>query len=135
MATHGRTEFVTLTSPPRFRLVFYAEPDGRLPVRDWLRVELTPDERRTVGAAMFRILQTLGVDVCRTAFGRQLGQGLFEFRLREDKLLVRIFCHAHGDRLILLLAGYHKGRDPSAKRQEREIALARARLRDWRSRT
>ena len=37
-------------------------------------------------------------------------------------------------RLILLLGGYDKGRDPSPRRQEREIALARSRLTDWRAR-
>jgi hypothetical protein len=42
-----------------------------------------------------------------------------------------VFCHAYGDRVILLLGGYDKGRDPSSRRQEREIALARSRLTDW----
>jgi len=42
-----------------------------------------------------------------------------------------VFCHAHGDRLILLLAAYDKGENPSPRRQNTEIALARARLRDW----
>ena len=41
------------------------------------------------------------------------------------------FCHAHGKRVILLLGGYDKGRDPSPRRQKREIASARARLADW----
>ncbi|MGH7765561.1 MAG: type II toxin-antitoxin system RelE/ParE family toxin [Candidatus Dormibacteraceae bacterium] len=66
--------------------------------------------------------------------GRQLGGGLFEFRLRDRPLLARVFCHAYGDRVVLLLAGYDKGRDPSSRRQEREIALARSRLSDWHSR-
>jgi hypothetical protein len=46
-----------------------------------------------------------------------------------------VFCHAHGDRLILLLGGYDKGADPSARRQQREIATARARLADYQRRT
>lgn len=74
------------------------------------------------------------MDVCGTSFGRQLGAGLFEFRLREEGLLVRILCHAYGDRLILLLGAYDKGRDPSERRQNREISEARARLREWQSR-
>lgn len=116
---------------PRYRLEFYADPAGAQPVREWLRKELSSEQRRTVGAAMLNILQEQGIEVCGSAFGRQLGGGLFEFRLREAGLLVRIFCHAHGDRLILLLGGYDKGRDPSERRQNREIALARARLREW----
>ena len=47
---------------------------------------------------------------------------------------MRVFCHAHGDRLILLLGGYDKGADPSRTRQQREIAEARRRLADYRRR-
>jgi putative component of toxin-antitoxin plasmid stabilization module len=83
---------------------------------------------------MWAILQQQGIGVCGSAFGRQLGGGIFEFRLREPPLLARIFCHAHGNRVILLLGAYDKGRDPSARRQNREIALARARLAEWRAR-
>ena len=72
--------------------------------------------------------------VCGTAFGRQLGWGLFEFRLREGNLLLRAFCHAYGDRVILLLAVYDKSEDPSAKRQQKEMELARRRLKDWQQR-
>jgi phage-related protein len=116
---------------PRFRLEFYEDPAGAQPVREWLRKELSSEQRRTVGAAMLNILQEQGIEVCGSAFGRQLGGGLFEFRLRETGLRVRIFCHAYGDRLILLLAGYDKGMDPSERRQNREIAQARARLAEW----
>lgn len=83
---------------------------------------------------MWAILQQQGIGVCGTAFGRQLGGGLFEFRLREPPLLARIFCHAHGSRVILLLGAYDKGRDPSARRQNREIAVARSRLAEWKAR-
>ena len=103
-------------------------------MRRWLMSDLSAEERRTVGAAMREILQQQGIGVCGSGFGRQLGGGVFEFRLRESPLIARVFCHAHGDRLILLLGGYDKGRDPSSRRQEREIALARARLSDWRAR-
>lgn len=119
------------TEGPPHRLEFYEDPDGNQPVRHWLRYEISPEDRRTIGAAMRQILQQQGIGVCGTSFGRQLGSGLFEFRLREDQLVARIFCHAYGDRLILLLAGYNKGRDPSERRQQSEIALARARLREW----
>ena len=72
--------------------------------------------------------------VCGTAFGRQRGGGLFEFRLRERNLLLRAFCHAYGDKVILVLAGYDKSEDPSPKRQQKEIELARRRLTDWQQR-
>lgn len=114
-----------------FLLEFYEDMNGNQPVREWLLRDLSSKDRRTVGTAMRAILQQQGVDVCGSNFGRQLGQGLFEFRLREGPLLARVFCHAHGRRVILLLGAYDKGRDPSPRRQEREIASARARLADW----
>lgn len=138
---------------PQFQIEFYEDERGDSPVLRWLREELTPTQRRAIGVAMAEILQAEGIDVCRTAYGKQLGHGLFEFRLRHDaeevlrsvgkaarpesgseRILLRVFCHAHGDRIVLLLGGYDKGADPSAKRQQREIAEARRRLRSFRSR-
>lgn len=136
-----------------FTLEFYADAAGDQPVLRWLREDLTTTQRRAIGVAMAEILQEEGIGVCRGAYGKQLGNGLFEFRLRHDaaailrslgkpardvqqreRILLRVFCHAHGDRLILLLGGYDKGADTSAKRQQREIAEARRRLADYRSR-
>lgn len=126
-----------MQQPPAYQLEFYVSADGSVPVRDWIRGELTPVQRRHLGAAMWSTLQRLGLAVCGTEFGKALGGGLFEFRLRlsaPDSALLRIFCHAHGDKLILLLSAYDKGRDPKARRQQREIALARQRLADYRTR-
>jgi hypothetical protein len=136
----------------RYELEFYEDEHGDAPVLRWLREELSPRKRRALGTAMNNVLQVLGVGVCATEFGRSLGKGLFEFRLRgaelaavapgtsagdpaEAKLLLRVFCHAHGDKLILLLGGYDKGEDPAPKRQDKEIAIARKRLTDWRQRS
>ena len=102
---------------------------------------------------MQHTLQVVGVGVCATQFGRQLEDGLCEFRLRynltelfqrfegrdlagesgrSEEVLLRVFFHAHGDRLVLLLHGYDKGADPSTRRQQREIVEARGRLRAFR---
>jgi hypothetical protein len=91
---------------------------------------------------MDRNLQRLGVGVCGTEFGRQLGGGLFEFRLRteslgegaEKKPVLRVFCHAYGRKVVLLVGGYDKGEDPSPRRQQAEIGVARWRLADWTAR-
>ena len=99
--------------PSPFRLEFYEDQNGVQPVRRWLMSDLSAEERRTVGAAMREILQQQGIGVCGSGFGRQLGGGIFEFRLRESLLIARVFCHAHGDRLILLLGGYDKGPAPT----------------------
>jgi putative component of toxin-antitoxin plasmid stabilization module len=85
-----------------------------------------------LGTALREILQQQGISVCGSPFGKQLGGGLFEFRLREDDVLLRVFCHAHGSQIVLLLGGYDKGKDPGSRRQQREIAEARKRLAAWR---
>ena len=54
--------------------------------------------------------------------------------LEPAKILLRVFCHAHGDRIILLLAGYDKGERPNARYQQAQIGLARSRLKAWISR-
>ena len=87
---------------PRFTLEFYKDATGRKPVLEWLRSKVSVSTRRVLGTALREILQEQGMGVCGTAFGRQLGGGLFEFRLRESNLLVRAFCHAYGDKVILL---------------------------------
>jgi putative component of toxin-antitoxin plasmid stabilization module len=74
--------------------------------------------------------------------GKALGDGLFEFRLREEirdqgvteKILLRVFFHAYGSKIILLLGGYDKGEHPSPRRQQREIEAARRYLRDFKER-
>ena len=38
--------------------------------------------------------------------------------------IFRIFCHAYGKRVVLLLGGYDKGAAPGGRRQQREIETA-----------
>ncbi len=144
-----------MTEPPKpFELEFYQDPDtGRFPVHEWIKTELTGYQRRALGTAMSEILQMVGKDVCKSEYGKNLGGGLYEFRLRQDsdeivakfttrppdgerdesKILLRVFFHPHGNHVLLLLAGYDKGRDPGDKREDKEIRLARKRLTHYRS--
>ncbi len=131
---------------------FLADDEGRQPARRFLEDLDTPKKMAMI-AAIECFLEPLGLDVCRTEYGRQLGGGLFEFRVRHDEptlrrkagqrvdddggsveLLLRLFCHAYGDRIVLLLGGYDKGEDPSPRRQSREIELARRHLRSFKLR-
>jgi hypothetical protein len=143
---------VPSVTTPLYTLEFYEDEHGREPVLDWLR-GLTPSKRRAIGVAMFEILQHEGPHVVGTNFGKGLGGGIFEFRLDQDaaqvlsrkgkrarpengeiaKILLRVFCHAHGDRIVLLLGGYDKGERPSARHQQAQIELAKARLRTWKA--
>ena len=87
--------------------------------------------------------------MCDTEFGKSLGRGLYEFRLRHTRdelqaktqphlgaaegsdptrVLLRVFFAVYGDKIVLLLGGYDKGKDPSKRRQNTEIAEARKRL-------
>jgi phage-related protein len=136
-----------------YTLQFYEDEQGHEPVLDWLR-RLAPRKRRAIGVAMFEILQHEGPHVVGTNFGKALGGGVFEFRLDQDaaqvlsrkgksakseavdaaRILLRVFCHAHGDRIVLLLGGYDKGERPGARHQQAQIELAKARLRDWKAR-
>ena len=52
----------------------------------------------------------------------------------REKVLLRVFVHFYGDKIVLLLGGYDKGRDPKEKRQQREIAQARKPLTQFRER-
>jgi hypothetical protein len=46
-------------------------------------------------------------------------------------VLLRLFVTFHGDRVVLLFQGYDKGKDPSGRRQTKEIKTARKHLRAW----
>ncbi len=130
-----------------YELEFYEDSNGYSPIREWL-LSLDVRKQQVIGLAMNRELQFFGAGVCGTEFGKQLGRGLFEFRVRLEKgavtyggrklkkappqpILLRVFCHAHGDKVVLLLAGYDKGKDPSPKRQDLEIKQARQLLGAW----
>jgi len=140
----------------RYRIEFYEDESGDRPVHRWLTRELSVRQRRALGVAMFEYLQLYGAGVCSTEFGKALGDGLYEFRLRHDlpelvrrsgseyrpaldegppqRMLLRIFFAVYGDRVVLLLGGYDKAKSPGTKRQQTEIEAARARLREWKQR-
>lgn len=133
-----------------WKIEFYEDADGRQPAREFLD-KLDVAKRSSMIAALEVVLAERGLDVCASEFGKPLGEGLFEFRVRHDEnvlrnrkapasegpkpgqpeVLLRMFCHAHGARIILLLGGYDKGEDPSKRRQTKEIERAKKRLRSF----
>lgn len=105
-------------------------------------------EQAVLFAAVEHVLKPMGTDVCSTEWGKNLGQGLYEFRIRKSlnaileefarveedyvhpagsgrQVLLRAFFVVSGRQIILLLSAYDKRKDPSPKRQRREIARAR----------
>lgn len=109
-------------------------------------VKLAGYEQAVLVAAIEHVLKVHGIDICQGEWGKPLGDGLYEFRVRRSlqailteagveppmdvsgadrMVLIRVFCTFHGDRIVLLYHGYDKKKDPSKKRQEREISRAR----------
>ncbi len=142
-------------SGPEWTLEFYEER-GREPVLDFLR-GLDEFKEQALAAALRNVLAYEGIGVCGSSWGKWIAgaPGIFEFRVRHDAatilrerglpvpedldeshsgILLRVFCHAHGKKVVLLLAAYDKGREPSAKRQTAEINRARKRLTSWKAR-
>jgi hypothetical protein len=141
-------------SGPAWTLEFYEE-GGREPVLDFLR-GLDELKEQALAAALRNVLAYEGIGVCGSSWGKwvQGAPGIFEFRVRHDEatilrerglpvpeqlqeahtaILLRVFCHAHGEKVVLLLAGYDKGKEPSAKRQNAEIKRAKQRLTRWKA--
>lgn len=138
---------------PLYTLEFYVDEGGREPVAVFID-GLEPHKRAALPAALQEILGRLGKDVCNTEYGKNLGGSLFEFRLRhtydeinarypdaawiepptrdrDADVLLRVFFYPHGDKLVLLLSAYDKGRQASRKRQDREVKRARKLLGDY----
>lgn len=112
-------------------------------------------EQAVLVAAVENVLQPYGIDICQGEWGKALDKGLYEFRIRrslntilneygqhndkqrlatfpDHQVLLRVFCTFHGSKIVLLLGGYDKGKDPSPKRQQKEIQRARKQLTQWR---
>lgn len=129
---------------------FYEDDAGRRPVELWME-SLTVAEFAALRAAILRVLDVRGIELGSTPWLKALGEGLFEVRVRHDaetiealygatshaeqptqrKILLRLFVHFHGNKVILLLHGYDKGGNDSPRQQDKEIQEARKRLAHW----
>lgn len=137
-----------------YAIDFYEDEDGSSPVDAWLS-RLTPTKQRAVAAALQYVLEVDGPKVCATSLGKHVAPGIFELRISRmeeqirgmlgdrvpsghkvdpERILIRIFCHAYGDRVVLLLAGYDKAEHPQSNYQQRQIEVAKKRLKDFRRR-
>lgn len=127
--------------------------DGTVPFERFID-DLSDFKFVALDTAIRHVLAVRGIDLVRTEWLKALGQGLHEFRVRHEadeiarmfgadppgveapleKVLLRVFVHFYGDKIVLLLGGYDKGRDPKEKRQQREIARARKLLGQFKQR-
>jgi len=141
-----------VTEARKWTTEFYQDDAGRRPVELWMS-SLTVAEFAALRAGIVRFLEVQGIDLGSTPWLTALGEGLFEFRVRHDaatidglaghepveglptqrKILLRLFVHFYGDKVILLLHGYDKGANDSPRQQNKEIQEARKRLTAWKS--
>jgi hypothetical protein len=130
----------------------YEDDRGNCPVQRWLD-SLSEQKFAAIDAAIRHRLAVQGLDLARTSWLTPLGEGLYEFRVRSsaaeiermygdagkavpegtESILLRMFVHFYGQRVVLLLDGYDKGEDSSVRRQQREITAARKILKAWRA--
>ena len=134
-------------------LAVYQRPDGTMPYVTF-NESLGLAQRAALDLAVNLILKRQGHNVCSSEWGKNLGAGLYEFRVRrslrticreagvelpqvsdqDSKVLLRVFFAVEGAKIVLLLCGYDKGADVSAKRQDKEIQRARKLLKEARQR-
>jgi|SRR5215469_10565487 len=143
---------MTVADDGGWHVEFYSNDRGREPCREWAD-RLSPQKRAAFGAAVRLVLTRRGLDVVETEYGRALGEGLYEFRVRwteseirhkleqlppadvgraPEAIMLRVFFCTAGRRVILLLSGYDKSRDSSDRRQRPEIGRARKLLKAYR---
>ncbi len=136
-----------------FTIEFFQDANGTSPVEAWMESQLTKLELAALLSAFENVLSHRGIGACATEWGKQIGGGIFGFRVRHtaaeikrmfvgaragveageggpggERVLLRVFCYAYGSKVVLLLSGYDKAADVSKGREQREIALARKRL-------
>lgn len=120
--------------------------DGFVPFEHFLKRDCTAFKAEAMLKAIEHVLAVRGMALVGTEWLKNLGRGLYEFRVRHtadeigqmfgpeapvdrsgapEAVMLRLFVHFYGDRVVLLLGGYDKGGDPSERRQQREIAEAR----------
>jgi hypothetical protein len=122
-------------------------PNGQIPYLTF-RSSLNPYEAELLDLCVEEILARAGINVCETNWGKALGAGLYEFRIHRsintlvnhlgierpgkykgDKAkLLRVFFTVEGQKIILLLSGYDKGKDRSPRKQQKMIEVARGLL-------
>ena len=137
----------------KWRIEFYEDAQGRKPVEKWID-GLSAQKAEAVVVALLEVLGVNGITLASAAWLKSLGKGLYEFRIRHsaseiksmykavnkgleggaEAILLRIFVAFEGEKLIVLLGAYDKGKNDKEGFQQAQIEIARKRLRDWKRR-
>lgn len=150
-----QTTGVLSVPPPTYTIEMF-ERDGNpddVPYLRWFLHELTRPKQLAAKAGVERILAYLGSAVVDTDWGDNLQDSVCELRIKRTaaeteawwrshyglpypepephvEVLLRIYFHAYGDKVILLLGGFDKGAHPN--HEQAEVKQAKANLRNWR---
>jgi hypothetical protein len=137
----------------KWKIEFYEDAQGRRPVEKWID-GLNDHKAEAVVVALQEVLAVNGISLASGAWLKPLGSGLYEFRIRHsaseiqamykaankglvgavEAILLRVFVAFEGQRLIVLLGAYDKGKNDKQGFQQAQIQIARKRLRDWKRR-
>lgn len=133
-----------------WQIEFYEDENGKRPVEKWIE-SLDDSKLASIDMANRTFLKEQGIELLNSSWFKSVGDGVYEFRIRHTALqierlykqksvkevapkspiLLREFVAFRKGRVVILLAAYDKGKDPSEKTQQKQIALAKKRLRDW----
>ncbi|CAN2228279.1 hypothetical protein MCERE85_01398 [Candidatus Nanopelagicaceae bacterium] len=139
--------------PAKWRVEFYEDAQGRRPVEKWID-GLNDQKAEAVLVALQEVLAVNGINLASGAWLKSLGKGLYEFRIRHsaseiqamykvaikglvggaEAILLRVFVAFEGEKLIVLLGAYDKGKKDKQGFQQAQIEIARKRLKDWKRR-
>jgi len=137
----------------KWSIQFYEDTQGRRPVEKWID-GLSDQKAEAVIVALQEVLAVNGINLASGAWLKSLGSGLYEFRLRHsayeiqqmykvvkkplaggaEAVLLRIFVAFEGEKVIVLLGAYDKGKNDKQGFQQAQIEVARKRLREWKRR-
>lgn len=110
----------------RVSAFFYRRPNGREPVRDWLK-NLIPEDKKAAGFSI-RLVEygfPLGMPTCKF-----IRDGIWEIRFALLKgTPARIYFGIDGEKIVLLAHTENKDR------QDHDITVALERWRDYQRRT
>jgi len=137
----------------KWRIEFYEDTQGRIPVEKWID-GLGDQKAEAVVMALKEVLGVSGIKLASGAWLKALGGGLYEFRIRHsaseiqamykvankglvggaEAILLKVFVAFEREKLIVLLGAYDKGKNDKQGFQQAQIEIARKRLRDWKRR-
>jgi UDP-N-acetylmuramoylalanine-D-glutamate ligase len=117
---------------------------------NWFK-SLSEYQQAVLDAAIEHVLVKHGPEICQGEFGKNLKDGLYEFRVRQslraikqyggiivpddapgiqdETVALRVFCHFYDGNVVLLVSGLDK--KASAKAQDKEIARAKKLVRKF----